>query len=596
MPKSHNITETENTPTWSDLITPYTDSGLDTNDPVVIMRIIRQLRILEQLGVNVDDLGKVDPQLLEKVKSKVAYPNLEQMQNIPGAHDMSKWLQTVKDIYFEEKRHQLPRNIAVRNATQGWRVTEVNDFLNWLRYYEEGTHLKYKVAHNWYGDADVGYLLPIKPDPKEEEKEQVNGDSIDFARDAAVDELSASERKKIIEKQRNKIIGRLDSAEKLLRSQDGQLFADKEFALLLETIYDLKKKIQMVNKRSSSDKLYADMIVRSANKLTYQGFVKAADILHSLAEDPNAPKDKSEEPTNESPVENAPEPPPPAPPMQGSGDVGGLPATTPGTTTPAPEAVPTEPIPAEPKEPVSEGIKQFLDKLETGNTSADTLEVMDTEDDLIVEDDEFVSTAQAESPEPLPPPPLPSPKKPDENLEVTEDDIAPEQPSKDFDHMVESVFSNLTISDVVAKFEDIAKFYKTREMPRQLALADMMLDSLGLAPFFPALSEATNKALEANNYISTRLEDIISKLRGTMKTRDIDVKNEGEKAKSPEIEQAKKSLQEQDEKEIARKQMRKDLENESLQNEIKETPEVELEGLENAPPPPPAPVAKPPAV
>jgi hypothetical protein len=44
--------------------------------------------------------------------------------------------------------------------------------------------------------------------------------------------------------------------------------------------------------------------------------------------------------------------------------------------------------------------------------------------------------------------------------------------------------------------------------------------------------------------------------------------------------------------------MRKDLENESLQSEIKETPEVELEGLENAPPPPapppPAPAAKPP--
>lgn len=570
MPKSQNFTETKNTPTWSDLITPYSDKSFDTNDPEIITRIIRQLRMLEQLGVNIADLGKMDPKLLEKVKSKTAYPNLEQMQNIPGTHDMSKWLQAVKDIYYETKKHQVSRNVAIRHATQGWKITEVNDFLNWLRYYEEGTHLKYKIAQNWYGDADIGYLLPIKPDKKEEEKKFISGKDIDFARDAVVDELSAVEKKRIIEKQRNKIIGRLDSAEKLLRSQDGQIFADKEFASLLETIYDLKKKIQMVNKRSSSDKLYADMIIREANKLTYKGFVKAADMLHSLAN--GAPPTAT----------------PPAPPMQGSGNVGGLPATTPGTTTPAPGAAPTEP-----EDPESEGIKQFLDKLETGNITSDILEVMDDEDALIVEDDELVSTAQ----EIPPPPPSPPPQKPDEEIEINEENVGEElKPSKDFDRMVESIFTNLTISDVVAKFEDIAKFYKTREMPRQLAMADMMLDSLGLAPFFPSLSEATNKALEANNYISTRLEDIISKLRGTMKTRDIDVQNEEEKPKSPAIEQAKKSLQEQDEKEIARKQMRKDLENESLQNDIKETPEVELEGLENPPPPsPPVPVVKPPA-
>jgi len=584
MPKSQNLTE--NAPKWSDLITPYPDSSFDTSDPEVIMMIIRQLRTLERLGISIDDLGKTNPQLLEKIRSKSAYPNLEQMQNIPGTHDMNKWLQTVKDIYYEEKKNQLPRNIAVRNATQGWKVTEVNDFLNWLKYYEEGTHLKYKVAHNWYGDADVGYLLPIKPDQKEKEADvNVGGKDIDFARDATVDELSVSERKRIIEKQRNKIIGRLDSAEKLLRSQDGQIFADKEFSSLLETIYDLKKKIQMVNKRSASDKLYTDMIMREANRLTYKGFIKAANLLHSLAEDPNAPKDKK--------TEDVPAPTPPAPPMEGSGNVGGLPATTPGTTTPAPAAVPIKP-----EEQTPNGIKQFLDKLETGNTSADTLEVMDNEDDLTVEDNELVSTAQVEAGTPSPMPPIKPTEKPDENLEVNENEIDKVKPSKDFDHMVESVFSNLTISDVVAKFEDIVKFYKTREMPRQLALADMMLDSLGLAPFFPSLSEATNKALEANNYISTRLEDILSKLRGTMKTRDIDVKNEGEKVKSPEIELAKKSLKDQEEKEVARKQMRKDLENESLQSEIKETPEVELEGLENAPPPPapppPAPAAKPP--
>lgn len=544
---------------------------------------------------------------------KQGYPNLEQMQNIPGAHDMEKWLQAVKTIYYEEKKNQIDRKAAINLVTKGWNVTEINDFINWLRFYEEGTHLKYKVAQFWYGNADVGYLLPIKPDAQKQEPTQVSGQNIDFARDSVADELSSSEKKQIIEKQRNKIIGRLDSAEKLLRSQEGQLFADKEFASLLETIYELKKKIQMVNKKSSSDKLYSDMIVREANRLTHKGFVKAANLLHSLAEDkptypPIAPKDPSKpneppkpeeqpkpnepskpgeppkpgEPAKDAnkPPTGAPSPTPPAPPMQGSGNAGGLPMA-----------------PPVPQEPESQAIKSFLTKLEDpisqktdkNSLDEDELEVIDGEDDLVVE-------AQVAPPEP---PATPAPKSVTEPKEPnTEGPATAIAPSKDFDHMMESIFSNLTISDVVAKFEDIAKFYKTREMPRQLALADMMLDSLGLAPFFPALSEATNKALEANNYISTRLEDIISKLRGTMKTREIDMTDEDKKPKSPEIEQAKKTLQEDADKEKSRKQMRKDLEEESLKNQMKETPDIEIEEDLGGPPPappttPPAPPAKP---
>ena len=49
-----------------------------------------------------------------------------------------------------------------------------------------------------------------------------------------------------------KIIGRLDSAEKLLRSPEGQAFAGPELEQLMEAIYTLKKKVQLVNKLSVS--------------------------------------------------------------------------------------------------------------------------------------------------------------------------------------------------------------------------------------------------------------------------------------------------------------------------------------------------------
>ena len=559
-------------------------------------------------------------QLKSNVGERIAYPNVEQYMAIPGAHDTQKWLQTIKEVYYGE-RNGLPRSHALRQATSNWNVTETYDFLNWLRFYEEGTHLKYKVAQFYYGNADVGYLLPIKQDPEHPKEQSVSGKDIDFARDAAADEMPASEKKRIIERQRHKIIGRLDSAEKLLRSNEGQLFADVELSSLLEAIYSLKKKVQLLNKKSASNTIYSDLIIREANILGRKGFVKAADMLYSLADEPK--KDA------------IPAPPPPAPPAQGEGSVGGLPSVAPGspetpapnnapgtpaeapdpksegTTPPVPPVPPPPAAPQKPKKPTAPALDEFIHNLNTGgsgksdfkdsNSIEDTLEVMDTNDDLVVE-------AQAEPEPPAPPPPATedvplTPANPEaENLEIKESDVpapaASAVPTKDIDKMLGAVFSNLTIADVVAKFEDIAKFYKTREMPRQLAMADMMLDSLGLAPFFPALSEATNKALEANNYISTRLEDILSKLRGTMKTRDIDMKNEDAKKVSPEVESAKQSLQEQEESEKSKKKMRKDIEDKAMQMQMKETPEIEVEedlGGEIPPEVPPPPPAPPPA-
>jgi hypothetical protein len=201
------------------------------------------------------------------------------------------------------------------------------------------------------------------------------------------------------------------------------------------------------------------------------------------------------------------------------------------------------------------------------------------------------------APAPLDPSPVAAPKIPiepkkspskskslditEEPLEVTEDDIKPKHDttpstSSEFDSKVDAVLAGITVADVVSKLEDLAKIFKTREVPRQLGIVDMMLDSLGLASYFPSLSEAQNKALDSNNYISTRVEDIISKLRGAMDNKDIDLKGNS-KVENPEVAGIKNNLQEADNKEKARKQMRKDQESAELSGAGKETPNVEIE-------------------
>jgi hypothetical protein len=589
-----------------------------------------------------DDYG-IDYNKLDEDNVKTAYPNYDQYMSIPGQHNINKWLQTVRQIYAAEK-NGLTRAQAVRQATNGWNIMETYDFLNWIKFYQEGAHLKYKTAQLWYENGQPGYFLQIKPDAPKEPEPTVDHNAVDNARE---DVERQEEKKKVIEKQRQKIVGRLDSAEKLLRSPEGQLFAGPEMEGLMEAIFSLKKKVQLVNKLSTSTRLYEDMIVREGNVLRRKGFVKAAEVLYSMAQANNPPPPGTGTP---GPINTPPATPPPDDPSGAGhpGAPGGLPSLGPGMPQP-PGSPPTgvsETQPVNPKSPAGppgavaegpaspmpqeppKGIAEFLEGTETAGKTVpddkqgvdddleveDTLEVEDevlmvTEAQMAPPDADVPMTTTPSKPKPPPPPPEapPAPDAPSAAppLEVTDDTPPANEagvedaagPAKDFDRIIDSALANVTVADVVAKLEDITKIFKTREIPRQLSLVDMMLDSLGLSSYFPKLSEAINKSLESNNYVSTRLDEILSQLRGSMKGRDVDLKGEHGASRAPEVAQ---NLQEQSEKEESRKKMRKEQENAELQGNApgagKESPQVEIGEDLGAQPaaPPAAPAAGPP--
>lgn len=518
-------------------------------------KITNLLKFFDETGIAYDKFeNKGDSGLFKALQdTKLAYPNSDYYMQVPGQRDTQKWIQVVREIYSREK-NGLNRIAAIKELTNGWKLTETFDFLNWLKYYEENSHLKYKYAQLWYENGAPGYFLQVNR--KDETSEQQD---VDLAKD--VPSISAAEKKSLIEKQRKKIIGRLDSVEKLLRSENGQIFADKELESLLEVIYQLKKKIQMVNKISASSTLYEDMIVREANVLSSRGFKKAAyymvagNFIYKIAQE--TPKNPGD----------------PAPDLGLSGLDEQL-KTNPGL-------LPENTVDGE----VPKGIQAFLENLDTAGVT-----VKDDELEVVDEDHLFVSEAQV-----LPPPKPIKPTVSDTGMEVTENGSPDETLNKgtNFDQMIDSAFANLKVDDVVAKLEDLAKIFKTREIPRQLAIVDMMLDSLGLASYFPSLSEATNKALDSNNYISTRVEDILSKLRGVTRTREVDLKGEDKEVK-PEVENIKNNLQQDEEKEKARKEQRKQQQNQELDQEQKETPEIEVQEdlAQPAAPKAPSPIAR----
>lgn len=472
-------------------------------------------------------------------KISKAYPNYEQHLPLQSAHDTNKWIETVKTMfYFIHKGMEKPA--AFDQVTLGWSEMEKKDFNQWLKYYEENNHKKYAAEEKlpkklaqvsyWQDVNRAGYFVPITPDP---------ASAIDSAKNPATNQnIIEEEKRELIERQRSKILSRLDSAEKLIRSRDGQTFAGKEFEALLHIIYELKKKIQTVNKVSLSNRTYEDMIIREANRLTKQGFREASNFLVKFAD--------------------AVTPAQPANPAVGAGLPGNLPGDAPGQT-PVGNNTPTSVMDVE--EPISEGMKGFLEGLDTSNlTSEESLEVNDSEDANLV-----IEAQQAPAPN----------AKPDvtpKSEEKTEIEVEDENPSKpNFD----DPFKNVTINDVVARLENTSKYYKTREHPRELSIIDMMLDSLGLASLFPSLSEALNKSLEANNYISTRVDDILSKLRGAMASQEF--APEAPKPERPEVAGIKNRLEDDQAQENKRKQVRKEQEAAKLDEENTPEPEVEIQ-------------------
>jgi hypothetical protein len=81
----------------------------------------------------------------------------------------------------------------------------------------------------------------------------------------------------------------------------------------------------------------------------------------------------------------------------------------------------------------------------------------------------------------------------------------------------ENPYASATVQDVLEILEPLSQKLREREFIRDLSKVDMMLDALNIASHFPELGEAQAKALELNIYVGTRIEKVISKLKGGLK-------------------------------------------------------------------------------
>ena len=109
---------------------------------------------------------------------------------------------------------------------------------------------------------------------------------------------------------------------------------------------------------------------------------------------------------------------------------------------------------------------------------------------------------------------------------------------------------------------------------------------LGLTTYFGSLSEVIAKNNESINYIGSRLDSIISTLRGATSKADIDLSSGESTINSPETQAVQQALQNQKDKDQQRKQVRKDQQDAQLDAATTlSTPTLNVQELQNAPAP-----------
>jgi len=555
---------------------------------------------------------------------KLAYPNVSTDIRLSKVYNIQAWTEAAKNLHVLIANGHTDSE-AFSKVTANWSKAERDNFSQWMRYYQEGSHMKYKMAQYYipqgsdtHDAADTqqgypGYYLPLNK-PKD----------INYANNKLMEDesrlMEAEKKQKEIDsmnKTRSDLAKRLYSLERLIVSDRGANILKEEVSEAIDILNKLKNTLFKYRKAG----LQKSVILRYADSSMSNGLVKTASLLYSFAEetkeDPKAPKSANAPPADH----NAPVPGESlsAPTVSTtlapntnstSSPVAPTSATlTPPPPNPTPGQETTQAI-SSPTTPGAESqesnVEKFLDHLKSDDVSLsddDGFDSFEDDDGLTITAQDMGNALQPEQPinkpigdKPLITPPIGKPPiqpKP-EAIEAPKETI---EKTDGFDGLIDAAFSNIKVEDVIARLENLAKIFKNRELGRQLAIVDMMLDKLGLASFFPSLAEAMKSSLESNQYCQGRVEEILAKLRGVVgqdkNVSEIPSLLKSDESVDPSVQGIKDKLQEGDKVEEDRKRARKEKSNKEIDSTMGK-PELEVTLPEEPEMIPESPAPKPP--
>lgn len=399
-----------------------------------------------------------------KTIKKKAYPQGFEGNYIKAPHNLTRWVDAMKEIYILTNKGINVAN-AFNKVTEKWDVMDKKDFKHWLDFYESGAHLSYKTANNIYYDFG-GAQIPIGKQPLKAvlpKRQDINDLDVQLQQEQER-KIKDQEQKNLLNDKIKQLIGRLNSAEKIYTSYDFQKLLGSEHEAWLATLHQLKRKIQTSAVKNAST--VDDLICRFNNQLKEKGLKKIASVINKIAQ--------------------------PAPPAVGEDMEFGM-DLSPSTNLESSE----EENFNDPNGAINEFLENIGVKPNKEKEEKDREKIYDVNDsdDIIITEEDLYKKAQEL------PTPTPTPTSTSTSNAFNEDKI-------------DEALKGITLSDVIVKLEGISQLYKNRPLASELNKVDFMLQHLDLAPYFPNMAEAIKSALDSNQYVLTRIEDILAKLRG----------------------------------------------------------------------------------
>jgi hypothetical protein len=503
---------------------------------------------------------------LEIPIKKMAYPVTPTgtMQKRP--YNVNKWMQSMRQIY-SHVHSGVSSEKAFEVITKDWDVMERFNFEHWMRFYQEGTHEKYKTAQQEQPRyLELGGMPAI---PIEHLRSNMSGmpnmdryEANDEA-DAAKAEEEALQREELKKKIKS-IDSRLRSAFKLMSDPHVQRELNKTLDISihdwLKQLQDLQRYIVLTPLKRVST--IDDIIVKRANQLSARGAPQAAQLLMRYAqEEPDAPA---------------------APPAAGDLKPGGDSPLPDDMTEGGPDELGDElgdMPPGEDLEPGGdEAMDMLADRMNFKEDEGDVADIsnIDDESDLLVHAQEMPPEAAMPAPEP------------EADIVVEEEPEAvpgppaavPGPTSQQSKPRTSDIVGDATIESLVTRLETVSNILKNREIPRQLSIIDLEMDSLGIASYFPTLAEALKSSLESNQYMSSRIEDILAKLRGSLEPDmplELTTSPEDEVETDGTLEEVRQSLEKNEQREKDRKERRQKARDEEEMEQAPGPPAPELE-------------------
>jgi len=461
--------------------------------------------------------------------TKKAYPQGFENTYIPAPHNLNRWVDAMRQIYAYKQRG-FESLKAFDLVTQKWNEMEKKDFNHWMKFYQSSGHLDYKIAQlrqRYYAPAEDAGQIPfaalqhidsLKANLPQREPESMNAEDVKLRR---FDEKKKQEKDDIADKM-TKLVGRLNSAEKIFTSADFKKILGDEYDEWLECLHKLKRIIY--SKQTKTASTVSDLMVLQGNKLRSNGYRKAGHLMNILAAWQFQVMNQFDDAFG-LPFFKYAQTPPPSLGDMGGGDLAGESTdimggsgggSSDGRDLSNPEGAM--------KEFIANLGGEELEQPEKAAFEEDGAMIVVAEDGFYDNLYRFAQNAPAQEPAPAPAPaqegevPLPAPgEQPDPKNQSIKSD--PGNADRG-DNAIDAALKNIRLPDVIAKLEELVQFYRNRQFSRELLVIDLMLEALGISAFFPSMAEAAKSSLDSNQYVLTRMEDMLAKLRGASAAED----------------------------------------------------------------------------